>query len=273
MTSPARSAALAALGSGLAAALGLRLLRAPAPPPEPPPPYSLADGRVRFAAGSKLLGRLEVVAVGRAAQQSAEFRAVGQVIALSNASGNLTGDRVGWVELDPRLSAALGLSLADGGSERPGVAYGLTTLSDEFAGRVGLGQPVEVRRYGLRKAGVMGTVAKVVDRGEPGSRDIVFRFGQAQDWFPGTNCEVVFPVLRGRPVSIPTTAPVHEGSREFVWKQTGPGEFAPEHVSLVEATPDDASVLGLEPGDHVVARGAILLKPLLKPLLRGKDQD
>ena len=264
----ARTAAYVA-AAGLAAVFAAKGLRRADAPLEPPEPYALTGGRVVFAPGAKMLARLEIVAVGAAAAASTEFRTVGQIIALSNASGSLTGERVGWVELDPQLTASVGLKLSGGGEA--GTAYGLTALAAEYAPRVNVGQRIAVMRYGLKRASVTGVIARVVRRPEAGDRvDVVFRFAPAQDWFPGTNCEVAFPVLAGRPVRIPMTAPVHEGTQEFVWKEVAPGQFEARNISLVEETPDEASVLGLNPGDRIVARGAILLKPLLKPLLAQK---
>ncbi len=251
----------------LAAALIFSGCRAPSA--EPPSPYHLEAGAVVFTPGAPFLSRLEIIEVGAAAQASAELRSVGQIIALSNRSGNLVGDGVGWVELDPRLTASAGLEL-DGGLP-PGTAYGLTNVSPDYRGRVGIGHRVEVRRYGLRKSSVSAVIVKLLPR-EGDGIDVVFRFSHAEDWFPGTNAEISFPLISGRPVKIPTTAPIHEGVREYVWKETAPGRFAPQTVSLIDSTPDEASVLGLAPGDRIVGRGAILLKPLLDEL-RAEGND
>lgn len=248
----------------LLTALVVRGFRREGPPPEPPSPYTIAGGRVTLSPGSKLPGKLEIVTVGAASDQSVEFRTVGQVIALSNTSGELTGDRIGWVELEPKLTQSVELKL-DGG-EPAGVAYGLTNLPAEYATRIAAGQTLQIARYGLKRGGVSGVIRKVV-RVEGDGINVVFRFQQAQDWFPGTNCEVSFPLLRGRPVRIPTTSAVHEGIQDYVWRETAPGQFEAQLVSMVDATPDDLAVLGLNPGDRIVARGAILLKPLLAPLL------
>lgn len=256
-------AAAALCAAGLPAAL---LAGVPAPPrksPEPERPYDAAGGRLELAPGSKLLSHLEIIAVGNAAAESRQYRAVGQVIALSNASGSLEGERIAWVELDPALSASVGLRL-DGPA---GTAYGLTALPAETASRVRPGQRLEIARYGLRGSTVPGRVVAVVPRRAGDRADVVFRFENAQEWFPGTSCEVSFPVLAGRPVRIPTTAPVHEGTSEYVWREVSPGRFEARGVSFIDSTPDEASVLGLEPGDRVVARGAILLKPLLRGVL------
>lgn len=265
-----RNAAALLVPAAVVVAIAVRVLRTPVPPLEPPPPYALADGRVTFVADAKMLSRLEIVEIAKAAQESTEFRSVGQIVALSNTSGNLVGNPVGWVELDPKLTASLGLKLPESAGESAGVAYGLTSLAAEYAERVEPGQRLKIMRYGLRASDIFGDVVKVIPRQGGDSVDVVFRLSRAQDWFPGTNCEVVFPVLRGRPVRIPTTAPVHIGTQEYVWKEEAPGRFVPQNVSLVDATADDASVLGLKPGDRIVARGAILLKPLLEPLLAQK---
>lgn len=240
----------------------------PGPPLEPPSPFSFSGGRLTLNAGSKILTRLEIVEIGRAAQESRPFRAVGQVIALSNASESLTGEGIGWVELDPQLTASVGLTL-DGG-DAPATAYGLTSLAAEDAAGVARGQVVEIRRYGSRQGSVSGSVVRLVRRAGGDSVGVLFRFVRAQDWFPGTNCEIDFPSLRGHPVRIPTTAPVHEETREYVWKEVAPAQFAAQSVSVVDASPTEVAVLGLSPGDRIVGRGAILLKPLLKRVLATK---
>lgn len=247
--------------------------RRKAPPPEPPAPFTVAAGVVMLPENSKFLARLEIVQAAAEAREQAAVRTVGQIIALSNASGALTGEEIGWVELDPGLSQAAGLRLSEIKAERSGIAFGMTSLPAEYAGKVHPGERIEISRYGLRGGNVAGAVYSV-SPGAPAadSVDVVFRFSKAADWFPGTNCEIVFPVLTGRPVTIPTTAPVHEGAREYVWREAGAGRFEPRRVSVLEATPEQASVLGLSPGDRIVGRGAILLKPLLRPAL-GLSHD
>ena len=267
MTKAKISAALV-LG-GVIAVIAVKVLHPPAAPLEPPPPFSFAGGRLILVPDSPLLTRLEILEVGGAAEESREYRAVGQILALSNTSGNLTGEQVGWVELDPALSASVGVKL--NAKDAAGTAYGLTTIAAEYAARVEAGQRLEIMRYGLKRSNVSGRVVRIIRRPEAGDRaDVVFRFTNAQDWFPGTNCEVSFPVLTGHPVRIPTTAPIHEGTQEYVWKEVAPAQFTAQNVSMVDATPDEVSVLGLHPGDRIVGRGAILLKPLLKRLLAQK---
>lgn len=252
----------------LLAGLWVRTLKPKAQPQEPPPPFSFTGDRVILASGSKLLGCLEVVQVGEGASESTGLRAVGQIIALSNASGNLTGETADWVELEPQISSSVGLELTKLKPEEAGIAYGLTTLSAEYATRIRSGQRVEIVRYGLRKSNLAGVITRVIPRNGTGDgTNLVFRFTQGQDWFPGTNCEVVFPVLRGRPVKISSTALIHEGIREYVWKEVAPRQFSAQTISVVDANACDVSVLGLQTGDRIVARGAILLKPLLPKLL------
>ncbi len=63
---------------------------------------------------------------------------------------------------------------------------------------------------------------------------------------------------------------MHEETREYVWKEVAPAQFAAQSVSVVDASPTEVAVLGLSPGDRIVGRGAILLKPLLKRVLATK---
>ena len=248
------------------AAVAVRVFRPAEPPLEPEPPFSFSDGRLVVAAGSKMLSHLEIVTVGKASEESSELRTVGQIIALSNASGNLSDKRVNWAELDPQWSKTVGLVV--GPNDPVGTAYGLTVMAYEYVPRIKVGQPIGIIRYGLKGDSIPGEVSQIVPQPEiVGGADLIFRLTHSEQWFPGATCSVLFFTLKGHPVTIPMTAPIHEGIQEYVWKEEAPGQFTPRPVSIVDEKMDSASVMGLQPGDRIVARGAILLKPLLKSML------
>ena len=253
----------------LLGALAVAFLRPAAVPLEPLPPFSIVGNLLLLDSHSKLMPRLEMMAVGNPAANQSAMRTVGQIIAMANPSGSLNGESISWVELDTSLSQSLGLYLSSRTKDTVGTAYGATLVPKDYAGRINPGQQIEIQRYALHRQGIPGIIWKIRPvQTETGMLNVVFRVEHGQDWFPGTACEVTFPSLRSRAVQIPTTALVHEGIQEYVWVEAGPCRFIPQTVSIVDGSSDEAWVLGLTPGKRIVARGGILLKPELTLLLK-----
>jgi len=231
---------------------------------EPPSPFAFDGDKVIIASWSKFLKHLEITTVAATETQKAvDYHTVGQIIALSNTSNNLGQDQIAWVELDPELTKSVGLDLANNKINAVGVAYGLTRLPIEYAGIIQAGQEIEIARYGVKDVNAQVKIVKIIPKKEEGKVDVVFQFSGAQDWFPGTNCDVIFPFERNSPVRIPTTAFIHKGMEEFVWIEVAPHQFEPRSITVVDSTPDTAWVLGLHPGNRIISRGGILLKPFL----------
>jgi hypothetical protein len=249
-------------------ALAIGFLKKIPRPIEPAMPLTFWGSRLVLPSQSKLWSRLEIIPVEKAAAGKTSLRTVGQIIATANPSGNLVGPRSSWVELSPELLRTAGLRAGEHFPGPVGTCYGLTILPAEYAGRVEKGQPVQIQRYGLKKMEVEGNIWQVQGpHYEHDTLDVVFRFSQGQGWFPGTPCETRFPLLNSRAVEIPSTALVHEGVHEYVWQEDPIGQFLPQMVSVVDGTAEKVWVLGLRAGARIVARGGILLKPELQPLL------
>jgi hypothetical protein len=239
---------------------------------DPDSAISIESGQIQVAVDSPFLKHLEVAVVGPAQVEGRQFRVVGQVVALANSSDELTGSKISWAELDPALSRSLGLTLPTDGSVGPGEAFGVADLPGEYAGQVARGDSVSVARYGLRKFEMSARVMAI----RPASGDgdgirVLFRLGSGEEWYPGNNCEVVFPMLRSHPVTIPTTALLHEGAQEYLLQQTGPGRFRPRSITILDTVDQSALVIGeVGPSSRIVSRGAILLKPYLHTDLRER---
>jgi cobalt-zinc-cadmium efflux system membrane fusion protein len=153
------------------------------------------------------------------------------------------------------------------------MAIGVVWAPPELLKHIAIGQPIAIGRYGLRRSQMPGTVLSIGDNPMPSpdgtlTVPVLFRLGSGQTWYPGTNCEVEFPIGVGKAFHLPSTAVLHEGSREYVFKELGSGEYAPQSVAIIDESENSAEVLGnLKPSDRIVARGAILLKPILSVLL------
>jgi len=228
---------------------------------DPDSAISIQEGQIQVALDSPFLKHLEVAVVGPAEAQGRQFQVVGQVVALANSSDELTGSKISWAELDPDLTRSLGLTLPTDGSVAPGEAFGVADLPGEYAGQLARGDSVSVARYGLRKFEMNGRIMSVRAATDGSGIRVLFRLGSGEEWYPGNNCEVDFPMLRSHPVSVPTTALLHEGAQEYLLQQTGPGRFRPRNITILGE---------VGPSSRIVSRGAILLKPYLHSVLRGR---
>ena len=226
------------------------------------PAYHFENDQIVLNPSSPFMKRLEVIKVAEVANGDAAFKTVGQIIALANASGVLSNSDLSWSQLDPGLTKAAGLHLGVYKKATVGTAFGMTLIPAEYASQIHEGQKVEIARYGLKKSDIQAFVATIqTGKGDSKSAYVTFEIRGGQDWYPGTNCEVRFPLLHAQTVGVPTTAILHEGLSEFVMKEMAPGHFLAMPVFIVDETPDTAQVIGLSAHDSVVASGAILLKP------------
>jgi hypothetical protein len=240
-------------------------------PQTSPPILSIEGDRVVVQPESRFMKRLNSITVQSLPGTRFSLQAVGQMLALANPSGALSGPKISWVELDPDISQSVGLNLSSFSGSEIGTAFGAVAVSSEYEGQIALGERVVIARYGLKRSKTSGSVvfAHPSRSGAIDSMDVVFRVADGSEWYPGTNCEITFPLHRSIPVKIPTTALLHEGAREYVLKEVAPAQFSAVNVSITEETPDQAMVLGLNSGDRIIGVGAILLKPELHFLLSG----
>lgn len=264
-----------AWGAGLASGCG----NGAGKPYDPSAAVSSSGGQITVAGDSPFLKHLEVGPVGNDHAGVQQLRVVGQIVAMADNSDELTGARISWSELSPELSKSLGLQLGTGKTVFDGEAYGMADLPAEYARQLARGDSIAVSRYGLQK---YETAARVVfvreSPGAGGQMRVVFHMPTGEAWYPGNNCDVAFPMLRSRPVSVPATALLHEGAQEYLLQETGHGAFKPRKISILDSSAQSALVIGdIKPGDRVLSRGAILLKPFLHQLLsvqaRGDSQE
>ena len=208
---------------------------------------------------------LEVLSLGTYESRQVQFQSVGKMIAVSNASHDLRGARTIWAELDPSVTRAAQLKLSP---ENEGVAYGVTSVSAELIKQISLGQGLFLKHYHVVEAGWKASIYKLIPTQDSSTVDIVFRVPDGRDLYPGTNCEVMFPLLHAQAIRVPATSLVHQGIDEFVWQEIAANEYRPQRVTPVEGSPDEVILSsGISEKSRIVGRGAILLKPLIKSIL------
>jgi len=228
----------------------------------------IQNGRVLVPVASPFFKHLEVLALGAYETRSVEFQSVGKLIALANSSNELTGAATSWAELEPAITKSAQLHL---GSEPVGTAYGVTSIAAELAKQIHLGQQVRIKHYRVSETGWGATIVRVVPNVDSGTADVVFRVSDGGDLYPGTTCEVRFPLLQAKALKVPATALVHEGLDEYIWQVISPSEFKLEKVTAVEGSSDDVLISsGVLEKSKIVGRGAILLKPLIRKILVDK---
>jgi hypothetical protein len=235
-----------------------------------PNAITMSGKLIQIASDSKFMGQLQTVQLGKAPGGERKLRTVGQMVALANSSGDLTHSEVSWVTLDPDLAHSLALPL---GKIAPvGNAYGVTSVARSYLADIHEGEKVEIYRYGSKQNSATGTVTAIRALANEESNSIVFLIRGGQDWYPGTNCQVEFPLVQRQAVSLSPLSMLHEGLREFVLKEVAPNQYQPEEITVVNETRDEVYALGnLAPGDRVIERGAILLKPAVHQMIKSES--
>jgi hypothetical protein len=242
------------------------------PESTPPASYSVQNDQIIVPDDSPFRKHLEVIKAKAPEHNDVVFNTVGQIIALANSSSALSGTQLSWVELDPTLSAMVGIHLKLFSAAPIGTALGLTTIPSEYKEQIHAGEIVDISRYGLKKSDVHASIIRIEPRpGDKNSSFVVFRINKGQAWYPGTNCEVKFPLLHMQTTTVPTTGILHEGYREFVLKEASPGHFKVQPIFIVDETPASAQIIGLKNGDSLIGSGAILLKPELHNFIQQQS--
>ena len=233
--------------------------------------FELQSDRIKIDSHSKFLKHLEIISLDSSESRTIAYESIGKMIALSNPSNDLTGPRTQWIELDLETLREAQLILQ---AEPEGSAYGMTLIPSDFAVQIRRNQPVYVRRYLGLDEGWSASVVKLIPTQDPLFVNVVFRLPIAHDLYPGTNCQVKFPLLQARATRVPSTAVLHDGVDEYVWQEIAPGEFVPHKVALAEGTSDEVILSsGISSQYKIIGRGAILLKPQLRPFLMQKEES
>lgn len=235
-------------------------------------PISVKDGKILVQSSSKFVEQINIVGVSPAPGGEKKLRAVGQMVAMANSSGDLLKEGVSWVLLDADLVRSLGLPLAE--RAPVGLSFGVTSLPAGYRNEIHPGERVELFRYGLKQGSTTGSIVAIRKSGtEAGEDTVIFSVLHGLDWYPGTNCEVEFPLVHRQAVTISPLSMLHEGLRDFVLKETAPGQFRPEEITVVNESKDQVYALGdIRPGDRIVERGAILMKPMVHSILRAERE-
>jgi membrane fusion protein, heavy metal efflux system len=154
---------------------------------------------------------------------------------------------------------------------------GTTVLvADVPEGRIGLvrdGQAAEARFYALPGETISGRVRSLAPALTADRRTLRVFF-ELDDPLahlrPGMFAEVGLGTEPRDALLVPSDAVLHVGRTDYVLVRTQPGLWRATPVQVGEAHDANVEILsGLTPGDQIVGRGAILLKPPLVQALQG----
>lgn len=222
------------------------------------------NGIVRFQDSDDFIASLGIALAESVPAKKRQLMSVGQIVLLIEPPSVTTGGRLHPLHLDENYSRKLGLENLPWAT---GKAFGVSELASEYKIRPGM--PVELMRYGLLAKASRGVVRRVLKSpNENSSQLVIFEIPNGTDWYPGTNCRVVFPTLSEKPVAIPKRALLHLGDRDFVFVRNTTTEFQLRNVTVFDEAENTITVSGLYHGEPVLAKGSILLKNFIPELLR-----
>lgn len=175
-----------------------------------------------------------------------------------------------WVTLSENVLAQNEINLYQFPANK-GSSYGVLSTSKDFESDLKVGQQVTVKRYGLTGDNFQGRITKI--SALPG-KDVVhvhFIASSAPELIAGTTCEVEIPHIKKLPFRVSLLSLLHLGLEDYIVVKSAEGTYYPKHVTIIDQDSETATILAPISKDlPYVARGAILLKPLLNRIIIEK---
>jgi hypothetical protein len=154
-----------------------------------------------------------------------------------------------------------------------GLSYGITTTSIDLESQIKVGQEVRIKRYELSDDNIRGRILKIVPRKEQDIIQIHFLTTQSVGLIAGTSCEVEILNTQYQPYDVSLLSLLHLGTEDYIVIKSADGTYIPKHVTVIDQNKTTAKVfLPQAPGQEYVSRGAILLKPLLGPMVNSRNE-
>lgn len=206
------------------------------------------------------------------ANKEAHLMETGFIVA--NTQSSFENDRIisRWVSLD---DVVLKNNKVDLKSIPPmkGYAYGIIATSKDYESQLKIGQAVNIQRYGLDKDNFIGEILSVRKK----SQDVIqvhFLASNALELIAGTTCEVEISQIKMIPYKVSLLSLLHLGAEDYILIKKGKGVYYPKHATILDQDSTSATVLvPLEAQANYIARGAILLKPLLNQIVAPKKEE
>jgi hypothetical protein len=152
-----------------------------------------------------------------------------------------------------------------------GEAYGILATSKDFESDLQPGLPILIKRYGLTGDHFNGKITKIIAKNEKDIIQIHFVAFNAPELIAGTTCEVEIPHIKKLPFKVSLLSLLHLGLEDYIVIKEKSGVYYPKHATIIDQDTESATILVPISKDlPYVARGAILLKPLLTKIISVK---
>jgi hypothetical protein len=150
----------------------------------------------------------------------------------------------------------------------------MADVPEGMVSRVKLGQACEARFFGLPNepfSGHVRAIAPVLSK-EHRSLRVLFAIGDPRDQLrPGMFADIGLGTDPRPALMMPPEGVVHVGRRDYALVRTAEGNWQVTEVQVGEQHDAALEILGgLNAGDRVAARGAILLKPMIVQVLQAR---
>lgn len=174
-----------------------------------------------------------------------------------------------WITLDPNILKNNKIEL-DEINPVKGYAYGVISTSKDFGPQLKIGQEISIKRYGLDKDHFTAKIHNIRKKGQD-IIQIYFLATHAVELIAGTTCEVEIAQIRMVPYKVSILSLLHLGLEDYIVIRKSPGVYYPRHATIIDQDSQNATILvPIQTETEYVARGAILLKPLLNQILYPK---
>lgn len=208
------------------------------------------------------------------AGKEASLRETGFIVSSSQTS--FENDRFisRWVSLDERVLEENKVEINDFPPEK-GHSYGVLSTSGDFLPDLKIGQMVVIKRYGLKDDHFQGRIVKIISKKNKDLVQIHFIAFQAPELIAGTTCEIEVPHIKNLPFKVSLLSLLHIGLEDYIVIKERDGVYFPKHATIIDQNSESATILvPVSKNLPYVARGAILLKPLLsKIIFQSGDQQ
>ena len=202
---------------------------------------------------------------------SAHLNETGFIVAATQFTFGESSTTSNWVTMDEKILARESVDLSKIKISK-GIAYGILTTSLDFEPKLKVGQLLQVKRYGIARDNFSGRILKLVKRDGQDIVRVHFLVSNAEELIPGTSLEITIEQIKLIPFKISPLSLLHIGLEDYIVVKIGEGLYTPRHVTVLDQNEQHAVVmLPLEEKVPYVARGAILLKPVLSQILNREE--
>lgn len=195
-----------------------------------------------------------------------EFSSIGQIIAQIEPSGFLLGHQSVRVDLSAELSKELHL---DPYSKEIGSALGIVEVPEYISDKIKIGDSIVIYYYAIRQEKGEGIIIDKYNR-KDGKIVFLFKIKNGKNWYPGANCEILFPNISFQPYQIPNSSIIHYNKNDYIYTKNNNGDIIEKKISVLFENKEYFVVLGLQDTDKVLIERAILLKPIFHRFKRSQ---